>query len=115
MRQFSHIFSQVEGSSGALPSAARVATMAAALGRAVEEAQASAAFRLPTLAATQVFFQTKLREPDPMEAAVAGFVGVFAIGDEGMRHEALTEQCSPSALARAGAAAAAAVAAKKVI
>ena len=101
MRQFAHIFAQVEGRCGELPGAARVAAMAAALGRAVEAAQAQEAFRLPTLAATQAFFQTKLCEPDPMEAAVAGFVGAFAGGGDGTRHAALAEQCSPPALVRA--------------
>ena len=38
-------------------------------------------FRCPTLAATQVFFQTKFREPNPMQAALDGFNEYFNLED----------------------------------
>jgi SpoVK/Ycf46/Vps4 family AAA+-type ATPase len=61
-------------------------------------------FKMPTLATTQVYFQTKFREPDPIQAALDGFSEFFQVSPNssdltiatGVDFQALTRQNSAS-------------------
>ena len=87
LRQFRHFFSLLErGGGGGRPSAAEMDTHVAAFEVAVQAAAASPGFKFPTLATTQVYFQTKFLEQDPPLAAVKGFAEVF-VADGGARVE----------------------------
>ena len=88
LRQFRHFFSLLErgGGQGLRPSAADMDAHVAAFEVAVQAAAASPGFKMPTLATTQVYFQTKFLEQDPPLAAVKGFAEVF-VADGGKRIE----------------------------
>ena len=86
--QFVRIFGKLgvavpKGKATKAPTAKELETQADRLQAIVKEAKVNSPdFKMPTLAMTQVYFQTKFREEDPMTAAIDGFKEFFKI-DEG--------------------------------
>lgn len=80
-RQFVHMFGKVRLVDGTLLKPEDVEAQSRVLEALVERARGeNSTFKMPSLATTQVYFQTKFREPNPMQAVIDCFDEYFKVG-----------------------------------
>ena len=79
-RQFVHMFGRVKLVNGTMLKPDAVELQSRVLEALVEKARSeNSSFKMPSLAMTQVYFQTKFREPDPMQAVIDCFNEYFKV------------------------------------
>jgi hypothetical protein len=81
--QFARFFAKVERGNGTLPTEKEVEDQATRFTELLDHVHArKPGFKMPTLAMTQVFFQSTFRNADPMQAALDGFCEFFKCEDK---------------------------------